>query len=248
MPADFIVRRHQRVLVARSREQAANNDYMRGFLRMVRQNIVGPQGIRLQAQSRGTGGKLDTRANDAIEAAFVEWSRSENCDVSGKRSFRVIQGAAATAAARDGEFIIREVWGPDAGPWGYALHILDPQRCPVDYDEDYRRDGSFVRHGVEFNKFGRPLAYLFTTTDEREADYVYGGRSFQRIPASEIIHGFVEDFIGQKRGLPWSATGVCQRSCHSSSFSGRAFFVAAHGASSASFVVERVVGPMVIAA
>lgn len=42
--------------------------------------------------------------------------------------------------------------------------------------------------------------------------------------------------------------GVCQSSCHSYSFSGCAFFSAAHGASSASFMGERVVGPMVIAA
>lgn len=207
-PADYIVRRNQRSLVARSREQAANNDYMRGFLRMAAQNIVGPHGIRLQAQSRSADGTLDTDANDAIEWAWDEWCRADNCDVSGRRSFRIIQGGAATGAGRDGEFMIREVWGADAGPWGYALQVLDPQRCPVDYDEDYRRDGTFVRHGIEFNRYGRPIAYLFTTTDEREADYVYGGRSFLRIPASEIIHGFVEDFTGQKRGLPWSATAL----------------------------------------
>lgn len=207
-PADYIIRRNQRAIVARSREQAANNDYMRGFLRMVRQNIVGPQGIRLQAQSRTEGRKLDSDANDAIEWAWDEWCRAENCDVSGKRGFRVIQGAAAMAAARDGEFMIREIWGADAGPWGYALQVLDPQRCPVDYDEERRRDGTFVRHGIEFNRFGRPLAYLFTTTDEREADYVYGGRSFIRIPAREIMHGFIEDFTGQKRGLPWAATAL----------------------------------------
>ena len=207
-PADYIVRRNQRALVARSREQAANNDYMRGFLRMVRQNIVGPQGIRLQAQSRGADGALDTAANDAIESAWEEWSRASHCDVSGKRSWRMIQSGAAAAAARDGEFMIREIWGADAGPWGYALQVLDPQRCPVDYDEERRADGSFVRHGVEFNQYGRPLAYLFTTTDEREADYVYGGRSFQRVPAREIIHGFIEDFTGQKRGLPWAATAL----------------------------------------
>lgn len=208
MPADCVIRRNQRILVARSREQAANNDYMRGFLRMVRQNIVGPQGIRLQAQSRARGGRLDTAANDAIEDAWSEWWRAENCDVSGRRSFRTIQGLCATSAARDGEFMLREIWGPDAGPWGYALQLLDPQRCPVDYDEDRRGDGSFIRHGIEFNRYGRPLSYLFTATDDRDADYVYRGRAFIRIPAREIIHGFVEDFTGQKRGLPWAATAL----------------------------------------
>ena len=208
LPADYVVRNNQRPLVARSREQAANNDYMRGFLRMVQNNIVGPTGVRLQAQSRDPGGALDTQANDALEAQFTEWARPENCDVSGKRTWRRIQQAAVRSAARDGEYMILEIFGADAGPMGYALQVLDPQRCPVDYDEERRPDGTFVRHGIEFNQYGRPLAYLFTTTDEREADYVYGGRSFTRVDARLVIHGFLEDFTGQKRGLPWAATAL----------------------------------------
>lgn len=208
VPIDDIIRRNQRALVARSREQASNNDYMRGFLRMVRQNIVGAQGVRLQAQSLGTDGKMDTAANDAIEEAFSTWARAENADVSGRRTWRLIQQAAILSAARDGEFMIREVFGADAGPWGYALQVLDPQRCPVDYDEEKRPDGSFIRHGIEFNKYGRPLAYLFSATDEQEVNYLYGGRKFVRIDARVIIHGFVEDFTSQKRGLPWAATAL----------------------------------------
>lgn len=38
--------------------------------------------------------------------------------------------------------------------------------------------------------------------------YTYAGRSFMRIPADEIIHGFSAELIGQKRGLPWLATGL----------------------------------------
>ena len=208
MPADDIIRRHQRILVARSREQATNNDYGKSFLRMVRQNVVGPTGVRLQAQSRDSATALDAKANDAIEAAFRDWSRAENCDVTGRQSWRALQAALVTSAAKDGEFMLRKIYGRDAGPWGFALHVLDPQRCPVDHDEDRRADGTFVRHGIEFNKYGRPLAFYFTTTDERETDYWYGGRRFTRIPADEIIHGFLSDMIGQKRGLPWMATAL----------------------------------------
>ncbi|WP_420023758.1 phage portal protein [Cereibacter azotoformans] len=208
VPADDIIRRHQRVIVARSREQGANNDYGRAFLRMCRQNIVGAQGIRMQAQARDPGGALDQVANDALENAWWAWGRRENCDVAGKLSFRAQQSAAVLSAAKDGEFFFRKITGADAGPWGFALQQLDPQRCPVDYDENRRGDGSFIRHGIEFNRYGRPLAYLFTTTDEREADYFYGGRGFVRIPAEEIIHGYLPEMVGQKRGLPWMATSL----------------------------------------
>lgn len=208
IPADDVIRLNQRILVARSREQAANNDYAKAFLRMTRQNIVGPHGIRMQAQARDPGGQLDDVANDAIEAAWREWARPGNCDVAGKLSWRSLQALAVTSAAKDGEFMLRKVYGSQAGPWGFALQVLDPQRCPVDYDEERRSDGTFIRHGIQFNEFGRPLAYLFTTTNEREADYIFGARAFVVIPAAEIIHGFMPEMVGQKRGLPWMATSL----------------------------------------
>jgi lambda family phage portal protein len=31
---------------------------------------------------------------------------------------------------------------------------------------------------------------------------------YHRIPAEEIIHGFLPEMVGQKRGLPWMATGL----------------------------------------
>ncbi|MDR5013485.1 phage portal protein [Aeromonas veronii] len=208
LTADEIVDRNQVVLVARSREQSANNDYGRSFLRMCRQNIVGPKGVMLQAQSMTSRGKLDNAANQAIEDGWLEWGKRKHCDVTGRRSWRAIQNNCITSAAKDGEFMVRMVFGADAGPWGFALQVLDPQRCPIDLNDQRPRTGAFIRQGIEFNRYGRPLAYYFTTTDESEAGYHWGGKSYVRIPAEEIIHGFLEDMVGQKRGLPWMATAL----------------------------------------
>jgi lambda family phage portal protein len=210
LTADEVVRRNQRVLVARSREQAANNDYARKFLQMCRQNIVGPRGVQLQAQPKDADGRIDTVAGEAIEMAWREWCRAQNSDVTGRQSFRSMQAGAVTSTARDGEFMFRVVTGADAGPWGIALQVLDPQRCRPDHDEVRLPGGRFIRHGIEFNRFGRPLAYYFTTTNpEDDVDaYDYGGRSHIRIPADEIVHGFLPDMTGQKRGLPWMATAL----------------------------------------
>jgi len=210
LTADEVVRRNQRVLVARSREQAANNDFARKFLQMCRQNIVGPRGIQLRAQPRNRSGEIDAPAAEAIERAWREWARAENCDVTMRETFRSMQASAINSVARDGEFMIRLVTGREAGPWGFALQVLDPQRCRPDHDEVRLPGGRFIRHGIEFNRFGRPLAYYFSTTRrEDDADaYDYGGRSHIRIPAEEIIHGFMPDFTHQKRGLPWMATAL----------------------------------------
>lgn len=208
LTADHIISRHQRVLVARSREQAANNDYARAFLRMCRQNIVGPQGVTLQAQARGDDGRLDTPANDAIEAEFGRWGHRNSCDVTGQQSWRRIQASCVVSAAKDGEFFLRKIFGRDAGPFGFALQIIDPQRCPVDLIDERLPGQTFIRSGIEFNRYGKPIAYYFSVDPGEYYDYAANGRNYARVPAEEVIHGFVSDMIGQKRGLPWMATSL----------------------------------------
>ena len=208
--AEWVIRQHQRVLVARSREQATNNDYARAFVRMCRQNIVGPKGVMLQARSRDDKGALDTLANQAIEAAWDKWGHRNSCDVAGMQSWRSIQAGAVQSAVKDGEFMLRKIYGKDAGPFGFALQVLDPQRCDPSYDQYDMPGGRFIRSGVEFNQHGRPLAYHFSSAKESDAiyDYTYAGRNYVRIEADEIIHGFLPEMVGQKRGLPWMATGL----------------------------------------
>jgi lambda family phage portal protein len=208
--ADWIVNKHQRVLVARSREQVVNNDYARAFVRMCRQNIVGPNGVVLQAQSRDGKGNLDTLANDAIEQEWSRWGHRRNCDVAGSQSWRQIQASAVQSAVKDGEFMIRKIYGQNAGPFGFSLQILDSQRCHPQFDQNDLANGHFIRAGIEFNQYGRPMAYHFTVprNEDSHYDYAYAGSNYIRIPADEIVHGFLPEMVGQKRGLPWMATGL----------------------------------------
>lgn len=208
--ADDFISRELRTLVARSRNQWANNDYVKNFIRLVRQNVVGQQGIILQCQAkRARGGKLDKALNDAVEAAWREWSRPENCCVTGKRSLWKIQRLAMNTAARDGEFIIRKVYGEDAGPWGFALQMIDPQRLPPDYDVARIKGGGFIRHGIEFNRYGRAIAFHFSSDDEGDTQYYsLSGRGYVRVDASDIIHGFLEEMVGQRRGIPWTSSSL----------------------------------------
>lgn len=213
LPADQIIYRNQMPLVARSREQSQNNDYAKAFLRMCHQNIIGPQGVMLSAQARTDSGRLDQAANEAVEWAWWEWSKPANCDVRGKQSLRAISKSCIISAAKDGEYMVRMVWGPaggDAGPWGFSLQTIDPQRCPVHMNEDRPQGGGFIRHGIHFNEYGRPIFYYLDGTKEPRDGYAYayGGMYYTRVPAEEIIHGFEEDMVGQKRGLPWMATSL----------------------------------------
>lgn len=236
LTADIIIQKHQRVLVARSREQSNNNDHAKAFLRMCRQNIVGPAGVLLQAQATKDDGKLDKEVNTAIETAFGQWGHRDNCDVTGAESWRSLQNSCVQSAAKDGEFMLRKVYGKDAGPWGFALQILDPVRCPVDYDVQRLNGGTnFIRHGIEFTRFGRPVAYHITTTDQSEIEYQYGGRNYMRIPAGEIIHGYRKEMTSQKRGLPWMATALYTMR-HLAGFEEAVIVNARIGASKAAFI------------
>ncbi|SES66101.1 phage portal protein, lambda family [Paracoccus homiensis] len=208
MPADEVIDRNWRVLVARSREMTGENDYGRGYLRLVRQNVVGSTGVRLQAQVRDTNRQSDTGANDAIEAAWARWGKRGNCSMDGRRSFHRLEMAVIQSCARDGEFFGRIHTGRHAGPWGFAVQVIDPLRVPIEVREDYLPGGGFIRHGIEFDAYGRPLFYLVRVGDREPADRVIGGRRLARIPADQMIHVFVEDIEGQKRGLPWTATAL----------------------------------------
>jgi len=204
VPADWIITRYQRALVARSREQAQNNDYVKAYLRLQRQNIVGPAGIILQSKAE------DPDARRAIEAAFKDWGKRENCDITGKRSWRAMQAMCVHTEARDGEYFVRFIDGRQAGKYRVALQFLDPQRCPVEYDRFDLADGAFIRQGIEFNSYGRPIAYHFSddSTERSSISYSYSGRGYMRVPAEDIVHGFEQLLPGQKRGLPWLDTGL----------------------------------------
>lgn len=206
---DSIISQKHMALVARSREQWSNNDYVRGFIRLIRQNVVGPIGVTMQAKVTTPRGKLDKETNAALEADFCEWGERGNCDVTGELSWRAAQCLAAETAARDGEFIVRKIYGEEAGPHGFAIQFIDPMRLPTWYENTRMANGGFIRHGIEFNSYGRKLAYHFSSTDESDAHYYsVSGRGFVRVPADEIIHGFLVEMVGQRRGLPWASTSL----------------------------------------
>lgn len=230
VPADWIITRNLRPLVARSREQCMNNDYAKAFLRLCRQNVVGPNGVVLKTSVKKPRGGMDVEANGALKAAWEEWGHKKNASVTGKRSWNAIQRQCVQSAAQDGEFFVRIVMGADAGPWGFSLQVIDPLRIPIDYNVDKYNAKNFIRHGIEFTQFGRPVAYHLMTVDDGEAEYQYGGVGYVRISADEMVHGYLEDLVGQKRGLPWMATALF-RLRHMAGFEDAAIINARVGAS-----------------
>lgn len=196
---NYNISRDLRVLRARSRQMARDNDYVKQFLRMVKTNVVGV-GMSLQVQSKDIGGALDERANTQIEDAFWDWSRPGQCDVTGRLSFAALQRLAIEIVARDGEVLIQEV---PLGPYGYQLRLIDPALM----DETMNRDngGNRVRMGVELNDMMMPVAYWIRANDD-PLRIGYAGGKHTRIPAADTMHLYLVDDVDQIRGVPWMHT------------------------------------------
>lgn len=201
LSADADLRTSLRALRARSRELEQNNDYARKFLRMVERNVVGPHGIRLQNKAKQPDGSYDKSANDKIEEGFDRWGRRGVCTVDGQLSFVDAQRLFIGSVARDGEAIVRIVRGFD-NPFRIALQFIEADHLDEEYNREFP-NGSCVRMGVEFDRWRRPVAYHLFTTHPGDYTYAHAGQQYDRVPAAEIIHGFLVHRPGQSRGVPW---------------------------------------------
>jgi lambda family phage portal protein len=182
----------------RSRDLFKNNEYAAKFGRMVRNNVVGPDGFMLQARVTDPSGSADSLANKTIEAAWWRWMRPANCEASGKHSFVGVCNQVALALARDGEFLVRKVRGRGLGEFGFQLQLIDVARLDTTLNRDAREGLNAIVMGVELDPSGRALFYHIKTASSRT-----GRATRERIPASEIIHGFIPIETEQTRGVPW---------------------------------------------
>jgi lambda family phage portal protein len=198
----------------RSRWLAQNDGYTQGFLKMLRRNVVGPDGFRLQMRvplDRDPT-RQDNDANGRIERSFAAWSRRGSCDVTGRLSFTGALQAATVALARDGEVFIRLHRSGRFNRFGFALEMLDPAQVDekVNGRVNGMPDGHVARMGIELDAFGRPAAYWMKRIVPNDDPAAASAASSQtvRVPAGEILHLFMPEWPHQARGVPWISPGI----------------------------------------
>ncbi len=185
---------------ARSRQLAINNDYVKLFITLLKTNVIGHQGIRLQNRASNPDGSQDKAGNRQIESTWKAWGRPGSCDVTGRLSWTDAQRLFIVSAARDGEVLIRIVRDFD-NRHHFALQFLEPDLLDETYNTKLA-NGNEVRLGVEYDQWQRPVAYHLLTS--RFSAGSGAGASRRRLPAGEIIHAFLPDeWIRLSRGLPW---------------------------------------------
>lgn len=211
VPIDEHIRSALQTLVARSRDIRMNTDLGRRVDELLQNGVIGPDGIVLQAQcgdyQRRDGAwswELDDPANDALEQSWRRWGEVGLCDVTGTNGLVDIQAVGFSSMVLDGELLMRILRGRQFGPYGFQVQLLDPLYLDVNRSEDLG-DRGYIRMGVEFNNWGRPVAYHIRDANTDGTYIDYAGNRYRRIPASDIIHSFLPEYVGQSRGIPWSA-------------------------------------------
>jgi len=204
---DAWIYQHWNTLVARAREQAENNDHARKFVQLCRDNIAGPNGFGLQAQIKDPNGSPDVRASEAIEAAFADFSKGRNFSVNKRSSRKAVERLIPGELAKTGEFIAIARYGEKLNKYGFAIQVVDPVLLDAQHFGDL--GANKIRHGIEYDSNGAPVRYYFRRMDERQVGYITGvSRDYDIVPAENVCHIFMEESVGQKRGLTWMRTAL----------------------------------------
>lgn len=191
------IKQSLRVLRSRSRDLVKNDPYAKRFINLVKDNVVGPHGIRLQSRASdfNRGKEVpDQLDRKFIEEAFQEWGQVGICTIDGRLSWVDAQRMFISTVARDGEALFQGVTGKASGNrFGYALKFIQPELLDHEFCDDSKR----IANGVELNKAGRPVAYhLFSTGDD--------GRPVRsRVVASRLHHEYIVEELDKYRGIPW---------------------------------------------
>lgn len=199
LSADSTIRGDFRKLRERARELVRDNAYAARFIEMWSENVIGPDGITLQATVTNGKGEPDEEVNKILEDAWADFCMPENASVDGLLSFTDMAALAAEMWKQDGEALIR-IWAGFDNRHGYSLQILDADVLDHTFNRT-RGDGqNEIRMGVERNQWGKPVAYW--CWDSHPTDYFLAPqRERIRIPANQLIHLYSVKRPGQTRGI-----------------------------------------------
>jgi len=191
----------------RSRELVRNSGYAKRAKSIVVNNVVGA-GIGMQGQVRPMFREpLEVRTNDAIESAWDEWTRAENCHTGGRLDFADMERVLMGEVFEAGEVIVRmhhAPFGDSKIPLG--LEVIESERIADNWVLPPGVAPTRYRLGVEVDQFARPVAYWINTRHPGDVRAFLGAQVAEqlvRVPADQIIHLAIIDRWPQSRGVPW---------------------------------------------
>lgn len=212
---DSIIYGHMERVRARSRQLEMNDPYVKRFLRLADENVVGSRGINLKMrviERFESDGSIvqDERANSMIETAWKRWGKRRTASRDKMDSFVSIQKLALKACARDGEVFIRK-HRDRRNPFSFSLEVIEADLVPYTLNKKLSRN-RYVHMGIEYNQSGEKLAYHML--ESHPGELILGQKTHSqrtiRIPADNMIHLFMRERPKQTRGIPWAVTSMAR--------------------------------------
>lgn len=203
--------RHQlRVVRNRSREMWKNDPYLSRWGSIIRNNVIGADGVQLvmdvadwgpDAKTKEWTKRPDKMANEILQRDFKKWASNPlYVDAAGRKDLAMMEWHAVIDWHREGEALFRLLpgFGYPENPYAFSLARIRPDQLALEYSFEMK-DGENVYNGVHVNRWGRVLGYWFYTV--QLATGIWSGEKIY-IPADEIVHVYDEDYEGQTRGFP----------------------------------------------
>ncbi|KKW92257.1 phage portal protein [Sphingobium chungbukense] len=159
------------------------------LLRLAYENPYGRKAINtLVNNSIGWGITGAPKGPKAVSTLWLEWIKV--ADYRGRLDFFGLQELAVRTMFREGESFIVRRWVRDAPVLPFRLQILDAGMLAID------KVGEYIEDGIEYDADGNVVGYWF-----HQARSTYRrNRPPVMYPAGDVIHLFVQEEAGQKRG------------------------------------------------
>lgn len=185
-----------------SRNLRRNNGWAKRGIQTIVNNTVG-WGIRPKP-----GDRSRARSEAALEL-WKLWAGTTACDFDGRLNFYGLQRLAMETIVESGEvLIVRQPAAPeDRLPIPMRLQILEPDYLDATRSGTIEGGGQIV-DGVEFDRFGRRVAYWLFSSHPGSARIAR--LESVRTPADRVLHVYRVDRPGQVRGVPWLASAIAR--------------------------------------
>lgn len=201
--ADAAIFESSSLLLARSRDLVRNEPVAEAAISRIVENVIGPEGMDLDAAARVVD-ELDDEFNAEADAAFQHWCENE-ADASGQGSFADLQELMLREVAEGGDVLLLEVADKSKGRTvPICFQLIEVEQLDDFRDRAAGPTGNEIRRGIELDASGRPLAYYLF--DRHPSDYQLSRQvESVRIPAERVIHICYRKRARQSRGISWFA-------------------------------------------
>lgn len=184
--------------LARNLEQ--NHDIARGALRVLVNNVVGPNGIGIEPQPRRKDGTIHADYAKALRDAWRDWCQCP--EVTQRHHWAKVQRLMVKTWLRDGEAFSQSLIGNvpylDHGTRvPFSLELFEADMIPMDYEDL----GKNIRQGIQRNAWGKPTGFWVWKNFPNDRLTLSRSSDLKYIEAARMLHLAAIDRIGQMRGV-----------------------------------------------